>query len=159
MSINLAIHNFKILAWRPVINRLKPMKTETGLKTTKNRGLRSFCGPVWSFDFWEKGRLVTVTVKALWHQKTGLDWTFKHYRGWLTKYATSLCHSRSAFTTRFSSYAEFSSPPNTLLALLGCSQCWVVGVLSCCFQFIVSNTFITSLLQITWESSIVGYTL
>ena len=41
MSINL-----------PVINRLKPMKTETGLKTAKNRGLRSFCGPVRSFDFW-----------------------------------------------------------------------------------------------------------
>ena len=50
------------------------MKTETGLKTAKNRGLRSFCGPVWSFDFWDKGRPVTVTIKALWHQKTG-PWT------------------------------------------------------------------------------------
>ena len=57
------------------------MKTETSLKTAKNRGLRSFCGPVRSFDFWGKGRLVMVTVKALWHQKTGLDWTFKHYPG------------------------------------------------------------------------------
>ena len=73
MSINLQIHNFKILALRPVINRLKPMKTETGLKTAKNRGLRSFCGSVRSFDFWEKSRPVTVTVKVLWHQKS--DWT------------------------------------------------------------------------------------
>ena len=56
------------------------MKTETGLKTAKNRGLRSFCSLVQSFDFWGKGRLVMVTVKALWHQKTGLDWTFKHYQ-------------------------------------------------------------------------------
>ena len=55
------------------------MKTETGLKTAKNRGLRSFCGPVQSLDFWGKGRPVTVTVKALWHQKTGPDRTFKHY--------------------------------------------------------------------------------
>ena len=55
------------------------MKTETGLRTTKNHGLRSFCGPVRSFDFWEKCRPVTVTVKALWHQKTGPDQTFKHY--------------------------------------------------------------------------------
>ena len=55
------------------------MKTETGLKNAKNRGLRSFCGPVRSFDFWGKGRPVTVTVNALGHQKTGLDWTFKHY--------------------------------------------------------------------------------
>ena len=54
------------------------MKTETSLKTAKNRGLRSFCGPVRSFDFWEKGRPVTVMVKALWHQKTGPDRTFKH---------------------------------------------------------------------------------
>ena len=71
MSINILIHNFKILAQRPVINRLKPIKTETGLKTAKNCGL--FCGLVWSFDFWGKGRLVMVTVKALWHQKTGPD--------------------------------------------------------------------------------------
>jgi len=35
---------------------------------------------VWSglFDFWEKGRLVTVMVKALGVQKTGPDQTFKH---------------------------------------------------------------------------------
>ena len=57
------------------------MKTETGLKTTKNHSLRSFCSPVQSFDFWGKGRPVTVTVKALLHQKTGPDQTFKHY--WL----------------------------------------------------------------------------
>ena len=48
------------------------MKTDTGLKTAKNRGLRSF-------DFWGKGRPVTVKVKALGHQKTGPDRTFKHY--------------------------------------------------------------------------------
>ena len=78
MSINLPIHNFKILASRLVINWLKLMKTETSLKTAKNRHLRSFCGPVRSFDFWGKGRPVTVMVKALWHQKTGPDQTFKH---------------------------------------------------------------------------------
>ena len=54
------------------------MKTETSLKMAKNRGLQSFCGLVQSFDFWGKGRPVTVMVKALWHQKTGQDWTFKH---------------------------------------------------------------------------------
>ena len=53
------------------------MKTKTGLKTAKNCGLWSFCGPVQSFDFWGKGRPVAVTVKALWHQKTGPDQTFK----------------------------------------------------------------------------------
>ena len=31
------------------------------------------------FDFWDKGRLVTVMVKALEGQKTGPDRTFKHY--------------------------------------------------------------------------------
>ena len=31
------------------------------------------------FDFWEKGRPVTVPVKALGGQKTGPDRTFKHY--------------------------------------------------------------------------------
>ena len=62
------------------------MKTETGLKTTKNRGLQSFCGLVWSFDFWGKGRPVMVMVKALWHQKTRPDRTFKHYtREWAMK--------------------------------------------------------------------------
>ena len=55
------------------------MKTETSLKTTKNRGLQSFCSPVQSFDFWGKGRLVMVTVKALGYQKTRPDRTFKHY--------------------------------------------------------------------------------
>ena len=54
------------------------MKTETGLKPTKKHGLWSFCGPVQSFDFWGKGRLVMVMVKALWHQKTRPNWTFKH---------------------------------------------------------------------------------
>ena len=82
MSINLPIHNFKILALRPVINRLKLMKTETGLKTAKNRGLHFFCGLVRSFDCWGKCRAVTITVKALWHQKTGPDRTFKHYFWW-----------------------------------------------------------------------------
>ena len=35
---------------------------------------------VWSglFDFWDKGRPVTVTVEALGGQKTGPDRTFKH---------------------------------------------------------------------------------
>jgi len=33
MSMNLSIYNFKVLAQKPVINRLKPMQTETGLKT------------------------------------------------------------------------------------------------------------------------------
>jgi len=32
------------------------------------------------FDFWDKGRLVMVTVKALGGQKTGPDRTFKHYK-------------------------------------------------------------------------------
>ena len=31
------------------------------------------------FDFWDKGRPVTVMVKALGGQKTRLDRTFKHY--------------------------------------------------------------------------------
>ena len=56
------------------------MKTETSLKTAKNLGLWSFCGLVQSFDLWGKGRPVTVTVKALGHQKTGPDRTFKHYK-------------------------------------------------------------------------------
>jgi hypothetical protein len=30
------------------------------------------------FDFWERGRPVTATVKALEYQKTRPDWTFKH---------------------------------------------------------------------------------
>ena len=54
------------------------MKAETGLKTAKNRGLRSFCSPVQSFDFWAKGRPVMVMVKAFGHQKTGLNQTFEH---------------------------------------------------------------------------------
>ena len=52
------------------------MKTETGLKTAKNRGLQSFCGLVWSFDFWGKGRLVMVTTKPFGIKKpdqTGLS--------------------------------------------------------------------------------------
>ena len=35
ISINSPIHNFKILAQRPVINQLKLMQTKTSLKTTK----------------------------------------------------------------------------------------------------------------------------
>ena len=78
--IKLLIHNFKILAQRPVINQLKLVQTETGLKAAKNHSLQSFCSLVWSFEFWEMGQMamVIVMVKALGHQKTGLDWTFKH---------------------------------------------------------------------------------
>ena len=54
------------------------MKTGTSLKTAKKHGLWSFCGLVQSFDLWGKGGPVTVMVKALGHQKTGLNWTFKH---------------------------------------------------------------------------------
>ena len=57
---------------------------EVLLKTAKNHSLWSFCGLVWSFDFRGKGRPVMAMVKALWHQKTRLDWTFKHYQQPLT---------------------------------------------------------------------------
>ena len=62
-----------------------------------------------------------------------------------TKSATALCdHSRSTLTTRFGSYPMFSSPPSTL------SASWVFVMLNCwcCFQFIVSDTFVAFQLQI-----------
>jgi len=60
------------------MNWLKPMQTETGLKTAKRGQTVVFCGPVQFFWLLGKGRLVTVMVKAPQHQKTGPDWTFKH---------------------------------------------------------------------------------
>jgi len=68
MLINLLIHYLKILAERPVLNWLKLGQTKTGLFAVQSS----------LFDFWEKGRLVMVMVKALGHQKTRPDWTFKH---------------------------------------------------------------------------------
>ena len=65
MLINLPIHNLKILAKRPVLDQLGPVKTKTGLKTEKDRGLRSFSVRSSLFQFWDEGRLVSVSVHAL----------------------------------------------------------------------------------------------
>ena len=67
MLINLLIHNVQILAL--VINWLKPVS-----RLQKNMVCSLFA--VWSGLL--TSRLVMVTVKALWHQKTRPDWTFKH---------------------------------------------------------------------------------
>jgi len=56
MSINLSIYNFKVLTKRPVMNQLKPMQTETGLKTAKRPQTVVFCGPVWFFWLLGKGK-------------------------------------------------------------------------------------------------------
>ena len=73
MLINLLIHILKILAKRPVLDQLGPVKTKTGLKTEKDRGLRSFAVRSSLFRFWDEGRLVSVSVHALRAKKP--DWT------------------------------------------------------------------------------------
>jgi len=78
MLINLPIHILKILAKRPVLDQLGPVKTKTGLKTEKDRGLRSFSVRSGLFQFWDEGRLVSVSVQALRAKKpdrTGLSST------------------------------------------------------------------------------------
>ena len=78
MLINLPIHNVKILAKRPVLDQLGPVKTKTGLKTEKDCGLRSFAVQSSLFRFWDEGRLVSVSVHALRAKKpdqTGLSST------------------------------------------------------------------------------------
>ena len=56
------------------------MQTETLVLTSLNHGFQFFAVRSGLFDFWDKGRPVTVTIKALGGQKTGPDWTFKHYQ-------------------------------------------------------------------------------
>jgi hypothetical protein len=58
---------------RLVINQLRLVQTETGLKTSENHDLWSFCGLVQSFWLLGKFRPVMVMVKSHQHQKTGLD--------------------------------------------------------------------------------------
>ena len=70
MLINLPIRNLKILAKRLVLDQLGPVKTKTGLKTEKDYGLWSFAVQSSLFQFWDEGRLVSVSVQALRAKKT-----------------------------------------------------------------------------------------
>ena len=74
MLINLPIHNFKILAKRPVLDRLGPVKTKTGLKTEKDRSLQSFQ----SFSVLGRRQTSLGLGPSPKGQKTGPDLTFKH---------------------------------------------------------------------------------
>ena len=78
MLINLPIHNLKILAKRPVLDQLRPAPTKASLKTAKDCGLGLFVVRSGLFQFWDEGRLVSVSVQALRAKKpdrTGLSST------------------------------------------------------------------------------------